>query len=36
MDDGQVAQAAPHAADVGDAEKLWSLSEILVGQKFSY
>jgi len=27
-------QAAPHAKDIGDAKKLWELSEQLVGEKF--
>ena len=26
----------PHAADEGNAEKLWELSEKLVGEKFVY
>jgi hypothetical protein len=35
MADCQFAEAAPFATDSKTAEKLWSLSEELVGEKFS-
>jgi len=35
MADCQFAQQADHAAQLQDAERLWKLSEALVGQKFS-
>ena len=36
--DGQIApeQAKPYAVDKAEAEKLWKLSEEIVGQKFNY
>lgn len=34
IDHGDVTM--PYAVDKGDAEKLWKLSENLVGQKFEY
>lgn len=34
IDDCHIATAAPHATDPELAEKLWMLSEEIVGQKF--
>jgi len=34
MADCQLAEAADHARDSGTAERLWGLSEELVGEKF--
>ncbi|KAF2453932.1 short-chain dehydrogenase [Lineolata rhizophorae] len=36
LDDCQICSAAPYAMDKDNAEKLWKLTEELVGQKFEY
>lgn len=36
LSDGQLSQQADHASDEGNAERLWELSEALVGQDFNF
>jgi len=36
LDDSNVATPAPHSSDPANAEKLWNISEELVGQKFTF